>query len=356
MKVQAILTQQMNKNTNRREWALVSHKHHRVLKWFGPTKPSHEEFLKAERTVQYWKHHASYSTLARVLSQTDPYLYHISPVKFTQFKQAGARGREGVDIGFHFGTEETAMSRANHLYHEGKVKVGEPLYLYKVKLQTTKPLDLPENRLGSFQASDFLQEIFKLAEEGKIPSVTPEMIDDYYEDKIMLDGENWKDDLFYESPEVTVQKMNQFLNSIGYDSISYDNQYEGGGKSYVVFDPSKIEIQDVKEFKMAEPTVSIVDRVLADAPLPDLKPEEFWDRNFERTQKRPAKRLGIELKTYLEFHRKEHPKGTYVTPADLVKMLPMTSREAEQLGLILQYLIARKAIEKTKTPEKYRII
>jgi GNAT superfamily N-acetyltransferase len=101
------------------------------------------------------------------------------------------------------------------------------------------------------------------------------------------------------------------------------------------------------------PTTSAV---LADAPLPDLTDEEFWKRNFVRTQDRPGKRLGVELKHYLEFHRKEHPKGSAVTPQDLCQMLHMTPKEANRIGLAIQYLIARKSIEKTKTPDRYRVL
>jgi len=95
--------------------------------------------------------------------------------------------------------------------------------------------------------------------------------------------------------------------------------------------------------------------VLADAPLPDLTDEEFWKRNFVRTQDRPGKRLGVELKHYLEFHRKEHPKGSQVTPDALCQLLRMTPKECGRIGLAIQYLIARKSIEKTKTPDLYRV-
>ena len=99
-----------------------------------------------------------------------------------------------------------------------------------------------------------------------------------------------------------------------------------------------------------------VSAVLADAPLPNLTQPEFWEKNFVRTQDRPAKRLGVELKAYLEVHRKEYPRGTYVTPQDLAKILNMTAKEAFRIPLAIEYLLARKTIEKTKAPDRYRIL
>ena len=91
-------------------------------------------------------------------------------------------------------------------------------------------------------------------------------------------------------------------------------------------------------------------------PLPNLTEPEFWDRNFERTQDRPGKRLGVELKAYLEMHRKAHPKGSYVTSDDLAGMLNMTDREVSRVPLAVQYLLARKVLEKTRMPDRYRIV
>jgi DNA ligase D-like protein (predicted 3'-phosphoesterase) len=59
MEKAATLTQRHNDKTDREEWALVSrHDPSKILKWFGTEKPSHEEVLKEERRVQWFKHHA----------------------------------------------------------------------------------------------------------------------------------------------------------------------------------------------------------------------------------------------------------------------------------------------------------
>lgn len=55
--VTAILKKIYREKTGRKEWALVSRKNpEKVLKWFGPKKPSKEEVLKEERRVQFFKH------------------------------------------------------------------------------------------------------------------------------------------------------------------------------------------------------------------------------------------------------------------------------------------------------------
>lgn len=51
------LVKKLNKNTDKKEWALVSRKDpKKILKWFGPEKPSEDEVQKEEKRVNYWKH------------------------------------------------------------------------------------------------------------------------------------------------------------------------------------------------------------------------------------------------------------------------------------------------------------
>ena len=52
----AILVQRKNEKTNTIQWALVSKKDRKVLKWFGSQKPSDEAVKKEERRIQYFKH------------------------------------------------------------------------------------------------------------------------------------------------------------------------------------------------------------------------------------------------------------------------------------------------------------
>jgi hypothetical protein len=55
VKVEARLVQQVNPKTHQKEYALVSKKSGRVLKWFGAAKPSDEVVKKEERRVHFWE-------------------------------------------------------------------------------------------------------------------------------------------------------------------------------------------------------------------------------------------------------------------------------------------------------------
>jgi hypothetical protein len=90
----------------------------------------------------------------------------------------------------------------------------------------------------------------------------------------------------------------------------------------------------------------VVSSVLANAPLPDFTDEQFWEHNFVQVQDRPAKRIGIEFKTYIEFHRKEFPKGKTITDQDIIRVMHLTEKEASRMPLVYQYLKSRKTLNK----------
>ena len=52
----AILRKKFREEKDRSEWALLDKKGKRVLRWFGPEKPSEERVKKEERRIQYFKH------------------------------------------------------------------------------------------------------------------------------------------------------------------------------------------------------------------------------------------------------------------------------------------------------------
>lgn len=59
MIIEARLVKQKREDTGRSEWALVSKKSGRVLKWFGTKKPSEEAVQKEEKRIQYFQHKTS---------------------------------------------------------------------------------------------------------------------------------------------------------------------------------------------------------------------------------------------------------------------------------------------------------
>lgn len=52
----SILKKKHRDDTDQTEWALVSKKNGKVLKWFGKQKPSEDRVKKEEQRVQYFKH------------------------------------------------------------------------------------------------------------------------------------------------------------------------------------------------------------------------------------------------------------------------------------------------------------
>lgn len=61
-KVCGVVIKRYNKNTEQKEWALVSRGidprtgKRKVLYWFGKKKPNEAEIMKQEKRIQYFKH------------------------------------------------------------------------------------------------------------------------------------------------------------------------------------------------------------------------------------------------------------------------------------------------------------
>lgn len=51
-----MLRKKYNPKRQRTEWALVSRRGGRVLRWFGTSKPSESRVAKEERRIQYFRH------------------------------------------------------------------------------------------------------------------------------------------------------------------------------------------------------------------------------------------------------------------------------------------------------------
>lgn len=179
-------------------------------------------------------------------------LYHLSPNKFSNFKQQFSHVRSGrtPDIGFHFGTKKTAFTAADMLYRKGRISKGDTVYLYEVDLNAGKTLELKENRRGSWSVNDLIREIFEGKGGGPHSFITDEELDDYYEDIVTLpDGENLKD-LWYDK-KGQIDGFIEWFKAKGFDSIKYNNTFEGGGVSYIALDPNQIKIKKVTPMTFA---------------------------------------------------------------------------------------------------------
>lgn len=160
-------------------------------------------------------------------------------------------------FGMHFGTKESAINRIDIKILEDEKQGGYVLekkkdnpILIKADLEYKNPLKLKENRTGNWTAHDILREVMEQAEIEGINGITEDEIDDYYVDELSLDGILFTDVGFedeYDGEEYNQQVKEQyfirnFLESKGYDSIVYDNEFEKGGQSIIVFRPEQINI------------------------------------------------------------------------------------------------------------------
>ena len=174
--------------------------------------------------------------------------YHLSTKKFDKFRQQYQRGARSSEPGFHFGTEETALIVADKLKKEGRVKKGENVYLYEVELNAKKPIRMAENRVGSWTVDRILTQIFEPESGNPADFVTEEMEDLWYEDIVELpNGDNLQDAI---GDEDKVEQFTRWVKSQPFDSIVYDNEFEGGGESVIVFDPKQVVIKNVESIKV----------------------------------------------------------------------------------------------------------
>jgi hypothetical protein len=176
--------------------------------------------------------------------------YHLSPIKFDKFQQQMATNPAvSSDVGFHFGTKDTALTVADKLKKDGKVKSGDSVYLYTVKLGINKTMELPENRSGTWGVNSTLKAMFEGFDGEHHPAIPDEMVDEYYDDVVTSpSGENIKDLSF--QPVEEMEEFIDWFSSLGFDSIKYENTFEGGGDSYIVFKSDQIDIVDTKEYQV----------------------------------------------------------------------------------------------------------
>ena len=183
-------------------------------------------------------------------------LYHLSPVEFSRFSQQSLGGGYEADVGFHFGTKDTALTASGLLAGKGRIKKGDTVYLYELDINTGKPLVLDENRRGSWSIHDLLRSIFEGGPGGgPLPFITDEEFNDYYgqdedgeereEGVFTPQGDNLKD---LHGSEEQRRGFQSWLKAHGFGSVKYKNTYEGGGDSFIVFDPKQIKIKSVTPY------------------------------------------------------------------------------------------------------------
>ena len=147
-------------------------------------------------------------------------VYHFTPnMEFTTF----AKG----DVGFHFGTLEQAGGRAKRKGVDGRtlrgyLNIRNPLYVPTDIMNWHANATAMKMWSDGLLTKDELREIWGLASRG----------------------------LDYDSPASI--RLRELLAAKGYDGISYPNDFEGEGLSYIAFYPEQVIITDDGKGKAAE--------------------------------------------------------------------------------------------------------
>jgi len=165
--------------------------------------------------------------------------------------------------GFHVGTTEAAESRLGLKEYEAKANrepVGDAAAnIMPVFVKSDSPLRLDENRTGRWGVDDVMRAVMEKADKGEIPGISQEAIDNYFNDQFDIGSEIgvspspgepdynpdaqerfWNDAEGWQPGEKS-EYLKAFLQQLGYDSIVYDNKFEGGGDSYILFNPAQVK-------------------------------------------------------------------------------------------------------------------
>jgi len=157
--------------------------------------------------------------------------------------------------GFHVGPLEAAESRIDvkgaedEANRERSGNASPNVMPFWVRAE--KPLRLEETRSGRWGVDDIMQSVMDKADKGEIKGISDEAINDYFNDRFDIEAEVgmdefdaeprvWQDHQDWKDGERS-DLLNVFLQQLGYDSIVYDNKFEGGGDSYIVFKPNQVK-------------------------------------------------------------------------------------------------------------------
>jgi hypothetical protein len=187
-------------------------------------------------------------------------------------------------FGMHVGSLDAATNRLDvkaaedARQREASGTAGANILPVYVKAES--PLRLDENRTGRWGVDDIMRQIMEKAERGELEGLTDEDVDAWYNDA--FDIENWlgltpevgsreydpdREERFWSDtesyfPGERSKLLNAFIKQLGYDSIVYRNEFEGGGDSYLLLDPN--QIKSVFNQRPTESTVITEEREAAE--------------------------------------------------------------------------------------------
>jgi hypothetical protein len=158
----------------------------------------------------------NYQITEENLKQTDLW-YHGTDLIFDNPKFINS----GREIGFHLGSREQALNIKN------KIKNNYPKYINKYKIINIKPLRVRDLKfwLPEYIADELINKGFDVKKTGK----------------------GYLGSTFYKPDDIL-----DTLNANGFDSIIYNNEYEGDGDSIIVFDNKQIKFAGREKIKQKD--------------------------------------------------------------------------------------------------------
>lgn len=153
-------------------------------------------------------------------------VYHSTLGNFDEFKTTTNRS-----LGAHFGSEEAANNRIKsfinrHEENKGISLADKPSQIMPVNLSLKKPFRMDD--MISWQPEEVANRInyYIMERNLDMPYIKPKHIIDESKNAVQI----------YNDDEIV-----SALKKGGYDGIVYENTIEGGGDSYIAFDPTQIK-------------------------------------------------------------------------------------------------------------------
>lgn len=247
-------------------------------------------------------------------------LWHGSPNKIKRFEFDFLNFRNNLEFGFHFGSREQAEKRLE------MVNNGNG-YIHMVNVTIKNPIRMEENRRGNWKPYDLLRELInKIGDENERLYLETDG-----EEGILINDSNVSFDDIGGEVEDIGRWFYSWLIKKGYDSIVYNNTFEGGGDSYIVFDTNKIriyasyDIHYTPDTKIDDMDISIelLKKLKADPNYIDELADFTWTW-VERMEDNLNDENKLELSNLIKFLIKKNVFQEYDEPDELENLRMLT--------------------------------
>lgn len=195
---------------------------------------SHSIALAENQNFQRWHADSIFKT-----EDGDPkVLWHWTDRSFERFRTNHGEASYYA-FGVHLGSFESATARS-----QNRESIESPLSkkhqvdrMVPLALRANTPLRMAEPRTGRWGVDDIMLQLFEMAEQGHL-TLSDAMIEDFAEDKLIIRGEDW----FDANLSAQADMLKHFLSdTLKVDCIVYENEFEKGGESILVWDPLQIK-------------------------------------------------------------------------------------------------------------------